>query len=76
MSKTTTADAPSMRLMTVRELAQTLSISPRCAWRLSALREVGIGSFPQPVRLSRKLTRWRARDVAAYLDGLAGGRGP
>ncbi len=62
------------RLVDVRELAALYGISIRSCWRLSALSEAGHGSFPCPVRLGPKLCRWRARDVAAYLDGLAGER--
>jgi len=61
------------RLVDVRELAGLLGISVRSCWRLSALAEAGWGNgFPKPVRLGPKLARWRARDVAAYLDALAG----
>ena len=29
------------------------------------------GKFPQPVRYNRKLVRWKAAEVARYLDALS-----
>jgi len=28
-------------------------------------------TFPQPIRLGKRCTRWRAGDIKAYLQGLA-----
>lgn len=33
----------------------------------SIYRKLAVGEFPQPVRLGQRCTRWRARDVRAWL---------
>jgi excisionase family DNA binding protein len=55
-------------LLTIREVAWRLSISSRSVWRLVATREL-----PPPVRLGRRVVRWRLADIRAYLDSLRTG---
>jgi excisionase family DNA binding protein len=53
-------------LLTARQVARRLSFSTRTLYRL-----VKNGNFPQPVRYSRKLVRWRTVDIEAYLSRTA-----
>jgi prophage regulatory protein len=47
----------------VSTLAPRLGISKNQIWRL--VRE---GKFPKPIKLSEKVTVWKADDVLAWLD--------
>ncbi|MDM0007875.1 AlpA family phage regulatory protein [Variovorax sp. J22G73] len=38
--------------------------------------KIAVGTFPEPVRLGPRCSRWRVRDVAAWLDALEPGRRP
>jgi predicted DNA-binding transcriptional regulator AlpA len=55
--------------MTAREVACLLSVSARTVWRWTAL-----GILPEPVRPSRRATRWRVSDIRHFLDNLSGQR--
>lgn len=66
-------DTATCQLLTVRDVAGLLKIHAGSVWRLSALAETGHSAFPRPLRLGGKTVRWRASDVAAYLDRLATG---
>ncbi len=37
-------------------------------------RRVACGDFPEPVRLSVKCSRWRAGDIAAWLEAQGAGK--
>jgi len=64
-----------VRLLTVKELADTLGVHERTCWRLAAMAEAGHGDFPRPLRIGPRVVRWRLADVEAYLATLtAGGR--
>jgi predicted DNA-binding transcriptional regulator AlpA len=52
-------------LLTPRDVAGRMSIALRTLWRM-----VERNRFPQPIRFTRKLVRWRARDVEAYVNRL------
>jgi excisionase family DNA binding protein len=56
-------------LLTPREVAARLSVAVRTLWRM-----VERDGFPQPVRFTRKLVRWKACDVEAYVHKLRGRR--
>jgi predicted DNA-binding transcriptional regulator AlpA len=56
------AAAVADRLLTVREVAERLGVSPRQIWKLRAS-----GRLCTPVRLSRSV-RWRASDIAKFID--------
>jgi len=50
-------------LLTVKDVAEILSIGVRTVWRWRAL-----GKIPSPVRLTRQTLRWKASQLQAYLD--------
>jgi predicted DNA-binding transcriptional regulator AlpA len=52
-------------LLTVRDVAHRLSVSPRTVWRWTAR-----GILPAPLRPSRRATRGRAGDIRRFLDNL------
>jgi len=52
-------------LLTARQVAEQLSMSVRTLYRMAAR-----GRAPRPVRLGRKLIRWRRRDVERYVRQL------
>ena len=56
---------PDAGLMTPQQVAKRLEVSVRTLWRLA--RQPG---FPQPVRFSRKLVRWKEADVQRYIAAL------
>jgi len=55
-------------LLTAQQVAARLSISPRTLYRMIAR-----GQFPAPIRYTRKLVRWPARDLEEFLDALRRG---
>jgi len=55
------------RLLTVREIADALHISERQVWRLCML-----PGFPKPLKLSARVVRFHADDLAAYVNRLRG----
>jgi excisionase family DNA binding protein len=55
-------------LLTPQQVAERLSISTRTLWRMLAREEL-----PPPIRYTRKLVRWKAADIAAYLERLTPG---
>jgi len=50
-------------LLTVRDVAHLLNVSPRTVWRL-----VSTGDLPRPIRLGPRTCRWRPADVARLVD--------
>ncbi len=58
-----------MAYLSARQLAGLLSISVRSVWRLAAA-----GKLPEPVRLGRRIARWREADVEAAVARLGGKR--
>ena len=57
---------PAPDLLAAKDVARRLSIGVRTLWRL-----VAEGKFPQPVRYTRKLVRWKASDVDRYIQSLS-----
>ena len=54
------------RLLTVKNLADILKISERTIYN-----KVSDGSFPvKPIRIGRRLLRWRSSDIDRYLKSL------
>lgn len=51
-----------MELLTVREVAALLKISPRQVWNL-----VKRDLIPLPVRVARSV-RWRASDISKFIE--------
>jgi prophage regulatory protein len=57
-------------LITVRDLAELLSVNRRTVWRW-----LRAGILPRPVRLTTRTVRWRASVVQRFLDDAGtGGR--
>ncbi|NQT93600.1 MAG: helix-turn-helix domain-containing protein [Lentisphaerae bacterium] len=48
-------------LMTIRDVAAALRLSPRTVWRM-----VSTGSIPQPIRLGRSV-RWQRSEIENWL---------
>jgi excisionase family DNA binding protein len=53
-------------LLTSQQVAERVGICVRTLWRLLAQ-----GKFPQPVRASNRLVRWRMADVQEYIESLS-----
>lgn len=51
-----------MELLTVKDVAKALRVSPRQVWKLSSS-----GRLPAPVRLSRSV-RWRSADIKRWVE--------
>ena len=49
-----------------RLLAEVVPISGATLWR-----KVKAGTFPQPVKLSERVTAWRVEDVRQWMQGRA-----
>ncbi len=62
MSSAIALVSPPQILMTVRDVAAALKLSPRQIWKLNSM-----GRLPSPVRLSRSC-RWRAADIARFVE--------
>jgi excisionase family DNA binding protein len=56
-------------LFTSRQVARLLKVCRRTVWR-----KVQRGELPQPLRLGRRLVRWRADEIRAYLETLTAAR--
>jgi excisionase family DNA binding protein len=52
-------------LLTMKEVAERLRISPATLWRL-----VAKGEVPSPVHLGARSTRWRAADIDRFIENL------
>lgn len=55
--------------MSVAEVAEFLSVSPRTVWRLTAE-----GILPKPIVLGKQIRRWNLAEVETCVAGLAGKR--
>ena len=53
------------RLMTVQEVAAACGISVPSVWRWARQ-----GTFPTPVRVAKRSTRWRRNEIEAWLASL------
>lgn len=51
-----------MELLTVKELAARLKVTPRQCYKLAAA-----GRLPKPVKLARS-TRWKATDLTKFFE--------
>ena len=50
-------------LLTVKDVADILSIGVRTVWRWAAQ-----GKIPRPIRLARNTLRWKASQLQEYMD--------
>ena len=57
-------------LLTARDVARLLQISVRQVWRWNAS-----GALPRPVRLGGRVVRWRAEELAAWVEAHSRGAG-
>lgn len=53
-------------LLKAWQVADRLAVSVRTLWRM-----LQRGTFPGPIRYSRKLVRWKTSEVTAWLDRQA-----
>ena len=53
-----------VRLLSVRQVAELLSIHQRSIWRMAAC-----GQLPRPVKIGG-CTRWRLKDLQAWVEKL------
>jgi predicted DNA-binding transcriptional regulator AlpA len=60
----TQRDQQSLRLLSIRQVAELLGISTSTCWRLR-----GQGTLPLPVRVGYSL-RWRWRDIQRFIESL------
>lgn len=56
-------------LLTVKDVAELLSVAPRTVFRWSRQRKL-----PRPVKLSPRAVCWRASAIQAFLDKLTAAR--
>jgi predicted DNA-binding transcriptional regulator AlpA len=67
---------PENRMIRINELAShkgqrgLIPVSRATVWRW-----VAEGRFPQPVRLSERVTAWNSQTVAAWIEAQASGKG-
>jgi len=66
MSSLIQAPPPVDMLLTVKDVAELLSVNSRTAWRW-----VKLGKIPRPLKLSRRAVRWRASEMQSYIDRVA-----
>lgn len=55
-------------LLNIRTVVAVTSLSPATVYR-----RVADGCFPAPIKMGRSCTRWRAADVAAWVDAQGTG---
>lgn len=53
-------------MLTVKDVAEILSIGIRTAWRWA-----NTGKIPSPYRLANRTVRWKASELQRYLDNRA-----
>lgn len=53
------------RLLKIAEVAGRFAVSAREIWRL-----VASGSFPKPIKLGPKTTRWPESEILTHLEKL------
>jgi prophage regulatory protein len=53
------------RLLRIADVCHLVGLSASQVYQL-----IAEGAFPQPLRLSSRCSRWRARDVQAWLEAL------
>ena len=66
-------DLAALTLLDVKRVAAALGVHRRTVWALASQGLAGLNNFPQPLHLSPHVVRWRASDLAAYIESLAAG---
>jgi prophage regulatory protein len=59
------SDLAGARLLRIADVCHLVGLSASQVYQLMVE-----GAFPQPLRLSSRCSRWRARDVQAWLEAL------
>ena len=54
-------------LINIKQVASILGITPRTIYR-----EIQRGTFPKPIHLTKRQTRWRMADIEAHVAKLGG----
>ena len=62
-------ESPPNKLMTIREVAERLGVTPRTVWNL-----IAGGEFPRPLRVGGS-RRFQQSDIQRYIAGLDARRG-
>jgi predicted DNA-binding transcriptional regulator AlpA len=62
---------PQREWLCVKQVARRLEVCERTVWRWLAK-----GLLPQPIRYSRRVVRWRASDIDAFLRSAPALPGP
>lgn len=57
---------PNPDLLTVRDVARRLNIGTRTVWRYCAT-----GDLPAPIRLGKRVVRWKAADIERFVEEMA-----
>jgi predicted DNA-binding transcriptional regulator AlpA len=52
-------------LLTVRDVAELLSVTVRTVWQMEAARQI-----PKAKRITKKVVRWKGSEIQAYIDSL------
>ena len=52
-----------IRLMKVKEVAEQIGLSVATVWRM-----VAAGTFPRPVNIAPRATRWRSDSVETWIE--------
>ena len=55
-------------LLNVHEVGKIFKAAPSTIWQWAKE-----GAIPRPVKIAPKTTRWRAKDIEAFLDSLGNG---
>lgn len=63
MTKHEPPTLPATGYVRQRLLLQIVPFSATTLWR-----KVGAGEFPKPIKLSARITGWKAEDVQAWMD--------
>jgi prophage regulatory protein len=58
-------DPPTDLLLTVKDVADCLSVSVRTVWRWTAEHKI-----PQPIKLGYNVVRWKASEIQRLIDAL------
>lgn len=58
-----------MQMISVDKLSEQLGVSPSFIWR----KIKDDPTFPQPIKISHRVTRWKVSEVEAFVQRMADG---
>ena len=67
-SETTPKQLPLEGFVRLKLILEFVPVSAATIWR-----KVKDGTFPQPIKLSKQVTVWKAKDVREWLESVGGG---